>query len=170
MQGAAGVEKGFDNLRPSGYNNQVFTRGVSTSVVRRLPKPNRRVRLPYPAPVRRKRHIACDDFFAKIIARSFCCSSLPHKTLLAQIFAGTPAAPVGGDEQALYCLRRFFCKNHRALILLLLISPQNFACANFCGDPGRPGGRQYIRFVSLAAFSQTKSPGRTFFRGFFSFF
>ena len=56
----------------------------------------------------RKRHIACDDFFAKIIARSFCCSSLPHKTLLAQIFVGTPAALAGGNEQALYCSRRLF--------------------------------------------------------------
>ena len=34
---------------------------------------------------RRKRHIACDEFFhfiAKLIARSFCCSSLPNQTRL----------------------------------------------------------------------------------------
>ena len=36
-------------------------------------------------PARRKRHIACDEFFhfiAKLIARSFCCSSLPNQTRL----------------------------------------------------------------------------------------
>ena len=45
-----------------------------------------RVRLPPRAPVRRKRHIACDEFFyfiAKLIARSFCCSSLPNRTRCA---------------------------------------------------------------------------------------
>ena len=34
-------------------------------------------------PARRKRHIACDELFhfiAKLIARSFCCSSLPNRT------------------------------------------------------------------------------------------
>ena len=36
---------------------------VSTSVVHRLPKPRRRVRLPYPAPHRSKLCIACSDFF-----------------------------------------------------------------------------------------------------------
>ena len=35
---------------------------VSTSVVHRLPKPRRRVRLPYPAPHRSKLCIACSDF------------------------------------------------------------------------------------------------------------
>ena len=38
----------------------------------------------YPSlPARRKRHIACDELFhfiAKLIARSFCCSSLPNRT------------------------------------------------------------------------------------------
>ena len=45
-----------------------------------------RVRLPPRAPVRRKRHIACDELFhfiAKLIARSFCCSSLPNRTRCA---------------------------------------------------------------------------------------
>lgn len=36
---------------------------VRTSVVQRLPKPLRRVRLPYPAPRRSKRHGACSDLF-----------------------------------------------------------------------------------------------------------
>ncbi len=36
---------------------------VSTSVVHRLPKPRRRVRLPYPAPHRSKLCIACSDFY-----------------------------------------------------------------------------------------------------------
>ena len=43
------------------------------------------VRIPPAAPARRKRHIACDEFFhfiAKLIARSFCCSSLPNRTRL----------------------------------------------------------------------------------------
>ena len=34
-------------------------------------------------PARRKRHIACDELFhfiTKLIARSFCCSSLPNRT------------------------------------------------------------------------------------------
>ena len=42
-----------------------------------------RVRIPPAAPARRKRHIACDEFFhfiAKLIARLFCCSSLPNRT------------------------------------------------------------------------------------------
>ena len=41
------------------------------------------VRVRLPAPARRKRHIACDEFFhfiAKLIARLFCCSSLPKRT------------------------------------------------------------------------------------------
>ena len=43
------------------------------------------VRVPPPAPARRKRHIACDELFnfiAKLIARSFCCSSLPNHNRL----------------------------------------------------------------------------------------
>ena len=42
-----------------------------------------RVQIPPSAPARRKRHIACDELFhfiAKLIARSFCCSSLPNRT------------------------------------------------------------------------------------------
>ena len=41
------------------------------------------VRVRLPAPARRKRHIACDELFhfiTKLIARSFCCSSLPNRT------------------------------------------------------------------------------------------
>ena len=158
VQGATEAEKGFDISSPGGYNKQVFTCGVSTSVVRRLPKPNRRVRLPYPAPVRRKRHIACDDFlskssrahsaaphfptklcfanfrgapgrfaacyrkchipcddfFVKIIARSFCSSSLPHETLLCKLSRG-PRPLRGMLLQASYRLRRLFVRSHRAL-------------------------------------------------------
>ena len=50
-----------------------------------------RVRLPPRAPTRRKRHIACDEFFyfiAKLIARSFCCSSLPNRTRCAGLRFG----------------------------------------------------------------------------------
>ena len=42
-----------------------------------------RVQIPPSAPARRKRHIACAELFhfiAKLIARSFCCSSLPNRT------------------------------------------------------------------------------------------
>ena len=172
MQGAAGVEKGFDNLRPSGYNNQVSTRGVSTSVVRRLPKPNRRVRLPYPAPRRnglRSIQKARSNDRAFLIPLRH--SSFSPREILLRKFSQGPRPPW---RAAIYTLciacGDFFCKNHRALILLLLTSTQNFACANFRGDPGRPGGRQYIRFVSLAAFSQTKKPRKNLLPGLFSFF
>ena len=43
------------------------------------------VRVRSPAPARRKRHIACDELFhfiAKLIVRSFCCSSLPNHNRL----------------------------------------------------------------------------------------
>ena len=49
------------------------------------------VRVPPPAPARRKRHIACDELFhfiAKLIARSFCCSSLPTATRCAGLAVG----------------------------------------------------------------------------------
>ena len=41
-----------------------------------------RVQIPPSAPARRKRHIACAELFhfiAKLIVRSFCCSSLPNR-------------------------------------------------------------------------------------------
>jgi len=41
------------------------------------------------------RRIACGELFCftkKLIARSLCCSSFPHETLLTQISAGAPAA------------------------------------------------------------------------------
>ena len=41
---------------------------------------------PFSRTTRRKRRIACDEFFyfiAKLIARSFCCSSLPNRTRCA---------------------------------------------------------------------------------------
>ena len=41
------------------------------------------VRVHSGAPARRKRYVACDELFhfiAKLIARSFCCSSLPNRT------------------------------------------------------------------------------------------
>ncbi len=155
VQEAAEAEKGFDISPPGGYNKQVFTCGVSTSVVRRLPKPNRRVRLPYPAPVRRKRHIACDDFFVKIIARSFCSSSLPHETLLCKLPRG-PRPLRGMLSQVPYPLRRFFCQNHRALILQLLTSPRNFALQTSAGPPA--ASRHVIASViSLAAIFLSKS-------------
>ena len=47
-----------------------------------------RVQIPPSAPARRKRQIACDELFpfrAKLIARSFCCSSLPTMTRSAAV-------------------------------------------------------------------------------------
>ena len=55
------------------------------------------VRVPLLAPARRKRHIACDEpfhFIARLIARSFCCSSLPNRTRCR--WAPVWGRPVGG--------------------------------------------------------------------------
>lgn len=44
-------------------------------------------------PARRKRHIACDELFhfiTKLIARSFCCSSLPNRTRFTGLRFGMP--------------------------------------------------------------------------------
>ena len=49
------------------------------------------VRVRSPAPARRKRHIACDEllhFIAKLIVRSFCCSSLPTAVRCAGLTVG----------------------------------------------------------------------------------
>ena len=52
-----------------------------------------RVRVPSAAPTRRKRHIACDELFIKkLIAHSFCCSSLPNATRCAGLAFGESAA------------------------------------------------------------------------------
>ena len=58
---------------PSGQRGQTVNLLRFASVVRIHPPP----------PARRKRHIACDELFhfiTKLIARSFCCSSLPNRT------------------------------------------------------------------------------------------
>ena len=44
---------------------------------------------------RRKRHIACGDFFAKVTSRSFCCASFSPQNLAARFFAG-PRFPSPG--------------------------------------------------------------------------
>ena len=49
------------------------------------------VRIQSGAPARRKRHIACDELFhfiAKLIVRSFCCSSLPNRNRFAGLQFG----------------------------------------------------------------------------------
>ena len=46
--------------------------------------------LPPSPPRRRKRHIACGDFFAKVTSRSFCCASFSPQNLAARFFAGSP--------------------------------------------------------------------------------
>ena len=45
--------------------------------------------LPPSPPRRRKRHIACGDFFAKVTSRSFCCASFSPQNLAARFFAGS---------------------------------------------------------------------------------
>ena len=65
----------------------------------------------------------------------------PAKLCLRKFPRG-PRPPCGRPCGAAHPLRRFFCKSHRALIPLLLVSPRNFACAKFHGGPRRPGGRQ----------------------------
>ena len=53
------------------------------------------VRVRPPAPARCKRHIACDELFhfiAKLIVRSFCCSSVPNQTHFAGLRFGAAAA------------------------------------------------------------------------------
>ena len=57
-----------------------------------------RVQIPPSAPARRKRLIAYDEFFnftAKLIVRSFCCSSLPNRTHSV----GALSAPVSPQRQ-----------------------------------------------------------------------
>ena len=49
------------------------------------------VRIQSGVPARRKQHIACDELFhfiAKLIARSFCCSSLPNRNRFAGLQFG----------------------------------------------------------------------------------
>src|SRR5699024_3268487 len=55
------------------------------------------VQIPPLGPARRKRHIACDELFhfiAKLIARSFCYSSLPNRNRFAGLRFGR--RPAGG--------------------------------------------------------------------------
>ena len=122
------------------------------------------VRIPPAAPARRKRHIACDELFhfiAKLIARSFCCSSLPNRTRCrwAPVWVRRCAAvlsyrkevsilPVpSSPPQATYRLRRafsFHCKAHRALILLLLATkpdPLSLGSGLECRPAGGSGFR-----------------------------
>lgn len=61
--------------------------GCSSSVERQLPKLHRWVRLPSAAPVRRKRHIACDEFFIKT-HRSLILLLLTFQTANAALVCG----------------------------------------------------------------------------------
>ncbi len=150
VQGAAEAEKGFDISPPGGYNKQVFTCGVSTSVVRRLPKPNRRVRLPYPAPRRNGlRSIQKARSQDRAFLIPLCHSSFSPRNFALQTSAGAPAASRHVIASAI-SLAAIFCQNHRALILLLLTSPRNFALQTFAGAPA--ASRHVIASaISLAA-------------------
>ena len=100
------------------------------------------VQVPPPAPARRKRHIACDDFFCK---KSSCAHSaaprFPAKLCCAN-FCGGPGRPVGRQRTALHSKspaeRLGF--SHTAPSFLLL--PAKLCFANFRRGPGRPAGRQ----------------------------
>ena len=103
------------------------------------------VRVRLPAPARRKRHIACDELFhfiAKLIARSFCCSSLPTATRCAGLAVGcrrcAAVLPVvkrisiltvlSTSEQSPLCSDVFLClwqkRRHPPAPLLLLSKSQ----------------------------------------------
>lgn len=56
-----------------------------------------RVRLPPRAPRRRKRHIACGDFF-KVTARSFCCGSSPRPRKLHFVVRPLPTGTASLDS------------------------------------------------------------------------
>ena len=157
VQGAAEAEKGFDISPPGGYNKQVFTCGVSTSVVRRLPKPNRRVRLPYPAPRRNGlRSIQKARSQDRAFLIPLCHSSFSPRNFALQTSAGAPAASRHVIASAI-SLAAIFCQNHRALILLLLTSPRNFALQTSAGAPA--ASRHVIASViSLAAAFCKKPP------------
>ena len=65
-----------------------------------------RVQIPPSPPRRRKRYIACGDFFVKITARSFCCGFFPPRNFASQIFEGplfNPARKCGAF--------RFVCRD-----------------------------------------------------------
>ena len=115
VQGAAEAEKGFDISPPGGYNKQVFTCGVSTSVVRRLPKPNRRVRLPYPAPRRNGlRSIQKARSQDRAFLIPLCHSSFSPRNFALQTFAGAPAASRHVIASVI-SLAAAFVRSHRAL-------------------------------------------------------
>ena len=136
VQGAAEAEKGFDISPPGGYNKQVFTCGVSTSVVRRLPKPNRRVRLPYPAPRRNGlRSIQKARSQDRAFLILLCHSSFSPRNFALQTSAGA------GRFAACYRKRHIACddflsKSSRAHSAAPHF-PTKLCFANFRGAPGR---------------------------------
>ena len=83
------------------------------------------VRVRLPAPARRKRHIACDEFFhfiAKLIARLFCCSSLPNRTRCrwAPIWGRRFAAVLSIlRSKVRVALASFYAQGKKDIILLL---------------------------------------------------
>lgn len=63
--------------------------------------------LPPSPPRRRKRHIACGDFFAKVTSRSFCCAPFPHKISLRDFLRG-PSVYLPHPRRALRLRCAFF--------------------------------------------------------------
>ena len=129
------------------------------------------VRVPPPAPARRKRHIACDELFhfiAKLIARSFCCSSLPTATCCAGLaVVGRRCAAVlsvaerisiltapASSPQATYRLRRafsFHCKEGDTRLRVSLGasgSPPQVAPQGLTAQGVRSAKRGLLRFHS----------------------
>ena len=91
--------------RHNGFGTQKYPSGRRGSPAKGVGRETvARVQIPPSAPARRKRHIACDEFFpfrTKLIARSFCCSSLPTATRSAAV--GGFAALRMGPAPCGYC-------------------------------------------------------------------
>ena len=149
-----------------------------------------RVRPPLPVPARRKRHIACDELFhfmAKLIARSFCCSSLPNRSRFAGLRFGcrrcaavlsiieriSILAIPSTSEQALYRLLRLFskvraCSRLKAGISLYtspqicyisLIIDHNFTGSDAVSGGSPVQGRRSLTSTVCAHGVQARSPG-----------
>ena len=118
------------------------------------------VQVPPPAPARRKRHIACDDFFAKSSRAHSAAPRFPRKPRCAG-FPGGPAALPGGT--ALRSIQKAQPFDWAFLIPLRhsSFSPQNFAAQTFAG-PRRPvlhSKRPSLRpGVSCAAGAKSSNP------------
>ena len=86
----------------------------------------------------------------------------PRETLLRKLSWGPRPPCRAANVQAVYRLRRFFAENHRALILLLLASPRNFALQIFAGALAALSGGKRASVISLATIFLQKVIVRSF--------